>query len=114
MTVEHQLVTIDEFEAFSAAHDDRRFELIAGEIVEHVPTEEHNLISGNLFVPLRAKAAYYLDNGAQQLWLVYPDKQMIEVLYPDGDFDIYRADETLPGGAVLPGFALPVSNVFAE
>ena len=38
--------TLDEFEAFIALpdHADRRFELIDGEIVEKVPTEEHGVI----------------------------------------------------------------------
>lgn len=40
------LFTVDEFEAFADAPEnaDRRFELIHGEIVEKVPTEEHGII----------------------------------------------------------------------
>jgi Uma2 family endonuclease len=61
---------------------------------------------------MRDKAAYYLENGAQLVWLVYPKKRMIEVQYPDGEFDIFTAGETLTGGDVLPGFTMLVSKAF--
>lgn len=49
VATEHQAVTVEEFEQFSDAPEntDRRFELIHGEIVEKVPTEEHSIVSGN-------------------------------------------------------------------
>ncbi len=48
MAVEKQLYTIEEFERFIAqpAHSGRLFELINGEIVEKMPTEEHGIIAG--------------------------------------------------------------------
>lgn len=51
----HKLVPIEEFEAFIALPEnaERRFELIHGEIIEKVPTEEHSLIVGNLYFVLR-------------------------------------------------------------
>src|SRR5262249_35770047 len=50
MAIQPQLCTVAEFEDFLALpeHRDRFFELIHGEIVEKVPTEEHGLIAGNL------------------------------------------------------------------
>lgn len=39
MTDQAQLTTVEAFEAFLADHDDRRFELIDGEIVEKMPTD---------------------------------------------------------------------------
>lgn len=61
---------------------------------------------------LRDRAAYYLANGAQMVWLVYPKKRMIEALYPDGEFDIFNAEDTLTGGDLLPGFAVEVKAIF--
>jgi Uma2 family endonuclease len=61
---------------------------------------------------MRDKATYYLENGARLVWLVYPKKRMIEVQYPDGEFDMFRMSETLTGGDVLPGFSMPVSKAF--
>lgn len=42
LTIEHQAMTVAEFEQFSDSPEntDRRFELIHGEIVEKVPTED--------------------------------------------------------------------------
>ncbi len=50
-----KLYTVKEFDDFIglAENEDRLFELINGEIVEKVPTEEHSLIVGNLYLLLR-------------------------------------------------------------
>lgn len=55
MVVSQKLTTIDEFEAFIARpeNSDKRYELVYGEIVEKVPTEEHSLIIGNVYLLLR-------------------------------------------------------------
>ena len=51
MALQPKLFTVAEFEQFLALpeHCDRDFELIHGEIVEKVPTEEHGLIAGNIY-----------------------------------------------------------------
>lgn len=46
MTVEHKLITGESFEQFLATHRDGLYELIHGEIVEKVPTQEHAKIAG--------------------------------------------------------------------
>jgi Uma2 family endonuclease len=61
---------------------------------------------------MRDKAAYYLANGAQLVLLVYPKKRMIEALYPNGEFDIFREGDMLTFGDLLPDFMLAVSDVF--
>ena len=57
------------------------------------------------------KAQYYLLNGCRMVWLVYPQKRVIEVLTPD-DRDILTEGEMLDGGDVLPGFRVPVKACF--
>jgi Uma2 family endonuclease len=46
MSIKQKLITVDEFEAFleRPENDDRLFELIHGEIVEKLPTQEHGFI----------------------------------------------------------------------
>lgn len=63
---------------------------------------------------MREKAAYYLANGARLVWLVYIKKRMVEVQYPDGEFDIFSEGEVLTGGEVLPDFKMPVAAIFEE
>jgi Uma2 family endonuclease len=184
---QHVLHTIEEFEAYAdqPEHGDRRFELIHGEIVEKVPTEEHGVIAAwlaalilnfvrprrlgrvsveprhrvpgdehNARLPdiaytsaeralplvktgsvpqmpdlaieiqsptdkpreLREKAAYYLHNGAQLVWLMYPGARIVEVcrLDADGVMQIETLDDqgTLDGGEVLPGFTVSVHDIF--
>ena len=50
MAIQAQLYTVADFEHFLTLpeHRGRFFELIHGEIVEEVPTEEHGLIAANL------------------------------------------------------------------
>lgn len=177
-----QLKTIEDFETFLQEHPDRLYELINGEIVEKVPTEEHSLIAGNIFAELRSfvkkydlgrvafevrrqipddehnarlpdveftsknrllpivregavpqmpdlaveikspsdtyiglreKAIYYLKNGSSLVWLVYPEKQQIEI-HTDNAVHTLNMDDNLDGGDVLPNFELAVSDVFAE
>jgi Uma2 family endonuclease len=61
---------------------------------------------------MHEKAAFYLENGCQLVWLVYPDKKIVEVFQADKDFVHLVSGDTLTGGAVLPGFALPVATLF--
>ncbi len=59
------------------------------------------------------KAAYYLANGVRMVWLVYPEKRLVEALTPD-DRRLLNDADTLEGGVVLPGFSLAVCDIFAE
>jgi Uma2 family endonuclease len=56
-------------------------------------------------------AEFYLANGARMVWLVYPEKRLVEVITAD-DRQILTDDDMLEGGDVLPGFAIPVSALF--
>ena len=62
---------------------------------------------------LREKARYYLANGTRMVWLVLPEQRIIEVYTPD-DERILGENDTLSGGDVLPGFSLPVRDVFRD
>lgn len=67
----------------------------------------------NTYKQLREKADFYLDNGCKMVWLVYPDKEMVEVYHNDADIEILMTDETLLGHEVLPNFELPVRENFS-
>lgn len=163
---------------------ERLLELINGEIVEKVPTEEHGMLAGNIMrllgnyiIPnqlgkvgveirhrkptdkynvrmpdgsfrsgdspvvtkgavqqmpdlavevqsptdkardMREKGRYYLQNGANLVWLVYPKTRTIEICTLDemGELEVNTVDEhgSLDGGKVLPGLTLLVKDIFA-
>lgn len=176
------LYTVDEFEQLIAqpANRERLLELINGEIVEKMPTQEHGEIAlilggavrvfatvnklgrvgvevrhqlpndrNNSRLPdisfvagqrprvteggvpqmpdlaveikspddslkdLRDKANYSLLHGTRLVWLVDPAKRLIIVLTLD-DEEILLENDTLDGGDVLPGFRLPLREIFAD
>jgi len=61
----------------------------------------------------RRKAERYIALGTALVWLVLPEQQLVEVYAPGQDVQIITRDGTLDGGAVLPGFSLPVADIFA-
>jgi Uma2 family endonuclease len=62
---------------------------------------------------LREKAHFYLQHGSRLVWLVLPEKRLIEV-YTAADEFVLTESDTLTGGDVLPGFELAVSSIFAN
>lgn len=64
------------------------------------------------FSELRMKVDEYLQYGTQQVWLVLPRLKQIEVFFADDSARIYRLTDAVPGGDLLPGFSLPVREVF--
>jgi Uma2 family endonuclease len=57
-------------------------------------------------------AITYLDAGTRLVWVVEPDSQTVTVYTPDLTARILRAEDTLDGGDVLPGFTLKVAEIF--
>ncbi len=58
------------------------------------------------------KTTDYLTAGTQQVWIVEPNTRTVAVYKPGGAARVYGADDTLDGGDLLPGLALPVSELF--
>lgn len=63
------------------------------------------------------KARRYLKAGGNMVWNLYPDDQIIDVctLATNGEDLVIKTvgiDGTLDGGDVLPGFTLPVKEIF--
>src|SRR5690606_28089199 len=67
----------------------------------------------NTLKDLRAKARQYLAAGTAVVWLVLPDKQLIEVYQRDTDDQVLKVDDVLTGGSALPGFSVAVAAIFA-
>lgn len=181
MTTPTQLYTVEAFEQMLSQpeNQDRLLELIEGEIVEKMVTQEHGMIAGNIhallwnfikprklgrlaiearyqipddlhnarlpdisfvadmsepvvtkgsvpqmpdlaievkspddtYKQMRDKADYYLQNGAKLVWLVFPEKRIVEV-YTTEQQDILTLEDTLEGGDLLPGLQIAVKDIF--
>jgi Uma2 family endonuclease len=61
---------------------------------------------------MRKKAEKYIAFGTKLVWLVFPNEQVVEVYEGSEDVKTLGLDDTLNGGTVLPGFELPVREIF--
>jgi Uma2 family endonuclease len=59
------------------------------------------------------KVDNYLRAGVV-VWVVNPDAERVTVHRPDAPPQTYGINDTLDGGNVLPGFTLPVRDIFPE
>lgn len=57
------------------------------------------------------KVQLYLQHGASMVWVVDPEEQTIIQFTPDG-IRLYGVTDSLDGGDVLPGFSLPLRELF--
>lgn len=62
---------------------------------------------------VRAKRGIYLRAGILY-WEIYPQSRNVDVYAPGQSVKTVRADGTLDGGDVLPGFTLPLSALFPQ
>lgn len=58
------------------------------------------------------KIMEYLDAGVRLVWLVDPADHTVTVYTPDRRARVYREDDTIDGGDVLPGFSIAVADIF--
>lgn len=92
----------------SVNRDKRKFiEIVPDLVVEVIsPSESPGDISN--------KVARYLDAGVRLVWVVYPENRMIGVYRADRTWETIQLDGTLDGEDVLPGFSLPLSELFDQ
>jgi Uma2 family endonuclease len=62
---------------------------------------------------IEEKTAIYLAAGVRLIWVVDPARRTVSVLRADGNERLLTEDEVIDGEDVLPGFHLPVSQLFA-
>lgn len=62
----------------------------------------------------RTKLSFYLEHGVRLVWVVDPRAETVTVHRPGADPVVVRAGDTLDGADLLPGFTLPVADIFAE
>ena len=61
---------------------------------------------------VNAKVDEYLLAGTPLVWVVEPRRRAVTVYRPDSNILVLRASDGLDGGNVLPGFELPLADIF--
>jgi len=60
------------------------------------------------------KVGEYLRAGARLVWVVYPELRIVRLHRANGVSEVVAVDGTLSGEDVLPGFSLPLSQLFRD
>jgi Uma2 family endonuclease len=68
---------------------------------------------GNTVLEMERKLKEYFLAGVDVVWFVNIEKRLVRVFTSPDDVTQFTAADTLTDGAVLPGFAVPVADLFA-
>jgi Uma2 family endonuclease len=63
---------------------------------------------------MNRKLREYLEAGVRLIWIVDPKKRTVRVHTAVDQSVLFAASQSLDGGAVLPGFRLPLSELFVK
>ena len=81
--------------------------------LDGAPTLAVEVVSKNDTLPkTKAKAIEFLEAGSQVVWVVHPAQSCVFVLSLDEAEIKYEIGQSIPVGEILPGFELPVSEIF--
>ncbi len=72
------------------------------------------LSRGNTMEELQRKLREYFKAGTQLAWLVNHKKRIVEVYTSPNSKTVLRINQTLDGGAVLPGLKISLKQLFAR
>ena len=91
-----------------ADRDRRKFIEVAPDLVVEVnsPSEHPGDVTN--------KVQRYLNAGVQLVWVVYPQQRSVAVYRADRTWDSLQGNASLDGANVLPGFTLPLADLFTE
>lgn len=68
----------------------------------------------NTYEEIHAKIVEYFDSGARLVWVIHPDEQWVMVYRSPQPDRLLKITDHLDGEEVIPGFSLPISELFAE
>ena len=70
----------------------------------------------NTSATVARKVAEYLAAGSLRVWVAYPattsSTRRVIIHYPDGTSTTYTGDDVITDEELLPGFSLPLSEIF--
>ncbi len=92
-------------EASNPDEDEKPFLIAPDFVVEIIsPTDSYSKIE--------AKIRAYLSDGVPLIWIVDPQNHTVKVYAGRSEADVRQPGDALSGRDVLPGFTLPVADVF--
>ena len=78
--------------------------------------EVAEVVSPSQYRPeMDAKAQLYLDRGVRLVWIIWPNRQEVDVwrpISPQAPIAILSLGDILDGLDVLPGFTCPLADLF--
>jgi Uma2 family endonuclease len=114
MRVSHAQVRVPDVAFYSWSQFPNEL-LPQGQILDLVPELVVEILSpGNTKREMERKRREYFDGGAELVWEVHPEKQIINVFTAPEEKTTIGADGVLDGGTVLPGFTLSVKELFDQ
>ena len=66
----------------------------------------------NTVAQMEREVAEYLAAGSQRVWVAYPASRSVSVHRADGTTITYTGDDVITDEELLPGFSLPLSDIF--
>ena len=66
----------------------------------------------NTTVEMDRKISEYLAAGSQRVWVAHPPTRSVTVHRADGTTTTYTGDDVITDEYLLPGFSLPLSEIF--
>jgi len=63
---------------------------------------------------VEGKVAEWLESGARMVWVVSPKMHTVTVYRSFTEIVVLTENDTVDGGVVVPGFQIPIAEIFAE
>lgn len=100
-------VSAERWPARQPAPDAAAWEVVPDLCIEVVsPTDRAEELLGKL--------REYFDAGAAAVWVVYPKEQVLHIFESFDRIRVLRRGDAIDGGALLPGFRLPLASLFDD
>ena len=72
------------------------------------------LSPSNTVEEIHDKIVEYFENGTRLLWVIHPDEKYVLVYHAPSPDVFLKVGDHLDGEEIVPGFSLPVAELFAE
>ena len=86
-----------------------------GSYIQKAPNLAVEVVSKNdTYGDVDDKADEFFSAGSQAVWIVNPRRRTVAVHTLDAPPQMHNMGDTISGGAVLPGFELPLASIFED